>query len=73
MACCGGRKLPEQGRRLGVKRAGPTAPGQHSARPGQAVRAEQSTAASVPQRGMVSVAAGNEQKGPEQKNFDSPG
>lgn len=108
MACCGGRKLPEQGRRLGVKRAGPTAPGQHSARPGatvpsaarqrsvrasiqmarpiqgsrellrrppqrpgQAVRAEQSTAASVPQRGMVSVAAGNEQKGPEQKNFDS--
>ncbi len=34
MACCGGRKLPEQGRQLGEKRAGPWAPSQHSPQPG---------------------------------------
>ena len=34
MGCCGGRKLPEQGRRLGVKRAGLGAPSQHSPQAG---------------------------------------
>ena len=34
MGCCGGRKLPEQGRRLGVKRSGLGVPSQRSPQPG---------------------------------------
>ena len=110
MVCCGGRKLPGQGRRLGEKRARQWTPSQYSPQPGptmpsalrqrpvhagirltrpgqgprellrrppqppgQTVKAEHPATASVPRSGTVSATARTDQKGREQKGFDSPG